>query len=96
MALTDQQRKEVKRWLDSKQWRLLKLVVQQRSHYLCEPCNARAITEPGVEVHHLVPHNGDKMKFFCTPDKLQNQCKKCHLASHGKRLVTIGNDGWPL
>lgn len=89
-------RQQYKKLYDSKTWIVMRDQVRLRSHQLCEPCERRGLTIPGVEVHHLDGHDGDPARFYCSLDRLENQCKKCHLEAHGKRMVTIGNDGWPI
>lgn len=42
----------------------------------CEDCLANGIYEPATDVHHVVPHRGNKKVFLASP--LQSLCHACH------------------
>lgn len=72
---------------------------QLKQHPLCEMCLRQGRLEPANVVDHVVPHDGDLVKFFM--GKLQSLCFTCHDGE--KRYVDIrgfsdrvGVDGWPL
>lgn len=48
-----------------------------KEHPLCIHCLANGILTPTQEVDHIVPHQGDKDKFW-DADNLQALCKSCH------------------
>jgi 5-methylcytosine-specific restriction endonuclease McrA len=67
-------------------------------HPLCKFCLERGIPVPAVVADHVVPHHGDRMKFFT--GALQSLCEHCHNRTK-KQIETlgyrrdIGLDGWP-
>ena len=69
-------------------------------HPLCKFCLEQGgIPVPATIADHVVPHHGDRMKFFT--GALQSLCSHCHSRTK-KQIETlgyrkdIGLDGWPL
>lgn len=50
---------------------------------LCEDCDAKGITTPAKEVHHIVPISQDPSKRLDI-NNLVSLCKTCHEIRHGK------------
>jgi len=72
---------------------------QLRQQPLCETCLASNRIVAAIVAHHIVPHKGDKNKFY--NGKLKSLCKKCHdsIEQSYEKLgyyKEIGKDGWPI
>jgi len=46
------------------------------NHPWCESHLVKGEYEPAVDVHHLVPHRGDRQIFITSP--LESLCHSCH------------------
>ena len=87
-----------KKLYDSTRWFHLR-TYQLRLSPLCEMCLRQGRLEPANTVDHVVPHEGDRVKFFM--GKLQSLCFDCHNGE--KKFLEnrgfsdrVGADGWPL
>jgi hypothetical protein len=55
------------------------------------------LVRPAEVVHHVEPHDGDKLKFWW--GKLESLCRDCHEKEHGRANNAPWIDaatGWPL
>jgi 5-methylcytosine-specific restriction endonuclease McrA len=80
-------------------WKRLRHV-QLSEQPLCVYCLTQDIVEVATIVDHRTPHKGDEELFF-DPDNLQSLCKRHHdstkqMEEHGKTVLFIGADGWPI
>jgi 5-methylcytosine-specific restriction protein A len=70
----------------------------QRTHWLCEDCDAKGLTRAASVVDHIVPL---ALGGSDEDSNTRNLCKACHEArtaeQFGHKLKQeIGADGWPL
>lgn len=80
-------------WLKGRAWHL-------RHNPLCVFCAEKGIAVPATVVDHIVPHKGDKAKFYDTKN-WQSLCAPCHdsfkqALERNAHLPRIGFDGWPI
>jgi 5-methylcytosine-specific restriction protein A len=72
-------------------WRKLKRA-KQRANPLCEPCEARGIVTPMIDVHHKLPratHPELELDF----DNLESTCRTCHRAHTLREIRERKRDG---
>ena len=60
---------------------------------LCEHCEARGITKPADEVHHIKTVR-ERPDLRLDWDNLVSLCRDCHDLEHSSKPV-IGTDGYP-
>ena len=87
-----------KRGYDAR-WRLAREDFLRRNP-LCAFHAKDGRVEAATVVDHIIPHKGD-LELFWDESNWQPLCKHCHDSlkrkiEHGKRIVTIGEDGWPI
>jgi 5-methylcytosine-specific restriction protein A len=58
------------------------------AHPMCEDCLAKGIYEVATEVHHDIPHHGDRQIF--NNSKLRALSKACHSKRTIKEIVREG------
>jgi hypothetical protein len=80
---------------NNRRWRRLRRR-QLACEPLCQRCLAVSLVRPAEVVHHIEPHDNDRMKFWY--GKLESLCRSCHEKEHGRTndAPWIGTDGWPL
>jgi 5-methylcytosine-specific restriction enzyme A len=62
--------------------------VQLAAHPWCEECLRANIYEAATDVHHLVRHEGDPMKFISSP--LESLCHVCHSRKTAEEINSKG------
>lgn len=70
----------VRRWYRTAKWRHPvwgRRSVCLRTHPYCTDCLPRGIYTQATEVHHVVKHNGDPVKFWDQAN-LTSLCSPCH------------------
>ena len=60
----------------NRKWRTFREGFLKRNP-MCVHCEARGIITPANEVDHIIPHRGDKQRFWDF-DNLAALCKPCH------------------
>lgn len=79
-------------WYNTDRWKKIKRAILGRY----EVCNICLKEKPTI-VDHVIPHKGDKEKFFSGP--FQALCKRCHDSVKQKaenKEQQTGLDGWPV
>jgi len=56
-------------------WQRIRKIQLAREPW-CADCLKRGIYVPATDVDHVIPHKGDKKRFFLGP--FQSFCKSCH------------------
>lgn len=63
---------------------------QLRMHPLCAECAKLGRVTPATECDHIVPHKGDKSRFY-DRSNLQSLCHQCHSAKTATEDGGYGN-----
>lgn len=74
---------EVKSLYNSRQWRMIREMELMLNPW-CVCCMAKGYHVEATEVHHKVPHRGDRVKFFEGP--FECLCKSCHSSETAKEV----------
>lgn len=82
----------------SARWKVMRIKKRQ-ANPLCERHLARGQIVRMTQVHHKIPHRGNRDLFF-DEDNLESLCDSCHNSEaqqqeKGGFSSTIGPDGWP-
>lgn len=83
----------------SYRWQKARLAHLNR-HPLCAECGKSGKVVPASVVDHIIPHRGDQ-KLFWDRDNWQSLCKRHHDSDKqreeksGRKILSIGRDGWP-
>lgn len=56
-----------------------------RAHPLCRECERLGVVEAATEVDHIVPHRGDRQRFWDAAN-WQPLCTSCHARKTAKGL----------
>jgi 5-methylcytosine-specific restriction protein A len=63
---------EARHWYYTKAWRVLRALTLAKDP-VCRACRLA----PSIDVDHIVPHRGDRARFF-DGTNLQGLCVECH------------------
>lgn len=72
----------------SREWQVVRRVVLQRDHYLCQVCKRAGRITPATTVHHITPVRVDYSKRLDLSN-LETICKACHNAEHRERTQSL-------
>lgn len=68
---------DIKRFRNSKWWKLKAKHIMKESHYQCQLCKRNGVAKVADEVHHIIPLSVDFEKRLDN-DNLIALCEACH------------------
>lgn len=78
-------------WYATPRWKALRRAVLQREP-LCRACRQLGHVRAATQVDHVVPHDGDALKFFDATN-VQALCASCHAQKTRAETASAGGQG---